>query len=67
MIHIHTDADCQHDLKVCATCGNVYCSKCGKEWYREQRISTPTFTWQPVIPMTVGSYDDTNGTYHLHT
>ena len=29
--------ECLHkELKLCLTCGNVYCLLCKKEWYKEQ-------------------------------
>jgi hypothetical protein len=56
-MHIHNDGSCKHDLKVCADCGNVYCSKCSKEWFKDRNVSYsyipytatntyPTVTWQ---------------------
>ena len=55
-MHIHNDGTCKHDLRVCADCGNVYCSKCGREWFKEQfsyiygtsyvgTANPPTITW----------------------
>lgn len=69
-MHEHTEKTCRHELKVCADCGDVYCSKCKREWYKEQwkysyaptryvGISNPnTVTWTDTI---------TSNTTHVHS
>jgi hypothetical protein len=44
-MHSHTDKPCKHDLKVCTDCGNVYCAKCNKEWFKNGY----SFTYQPYV------------------
>lgn len=78
MTHEHSDKEvkpCVHVLKICKTCGNVYCSKCQKEWFEKQYTylyggtvtypdTTPyTIPWNPGITIT---YGNTTGTYHAH-
>lgn len=36
----YTDKPCKHDLKVCATCGNIYCENCGREWREIEKVDT---------------------------
>jgi hypothetical protein len=36
--HEHSDQPCLHDLRLCSTCGDVYCVKCGKEWVKKAPI-----------------------------
>jgi hypothetical protein len=72
-MHAHTDKPCKHDLKVCTDCGNVYCAKCSKEWFKEQKFY---YSYQPYTyvgtgtPPTITYYGYTAGTYtapHIHT
>ena len=39
-MHNHTDKVCKHILKECKECGNIYCTKCNKEWYRNYYPNT---------------------------
>lgn len=41
MTHKHTEKTCKHLLAVCADCGDVYCSKCNREWFKERYYSYP--------------------------
>jgi hypothetical protein len=71
-MHIHTNNDCQHDLRVCATCGDAYCTKCGKTWFREQFSCPPNYPYiyygQPyTITTDTKTYGDTSRTYHAHS
>jgi hypothetical protein len=40
-MHNHTEKTCKHDLRVCADCGNVYCVKCNREWFKERYYTYP--------------------------
>jgi len=44
-MHAHTDKPCKHDLKECTECGNVYCYKCNKEWYKNQGVTYYTYPY----------------------
>lgn len=64
-IHAHTHQECKHELKVCVECGNVYCTKCFKTWYKEQYTYTYGTTY-----VSAGTGDTPNITYtasHAHT
>lgn len=71
-MHEHNDEICIHDLKICAVCGNVYCAKCNKEWFKEQWTYTPytiPYTYYPpYITYTTGDKIDVTPkitcTYH---
>lgn len=48
-MHKHAVRTCKHEPKICAECGDVYCLKCNKEWYKEKNyayFAVPyTITW----------------------
>lgn len=44
-MHKHVVKTCKHELQVCAECGNVYCLKCNKEWFKEQYTTTPWYVY----------------------
>lgn len=55
-MHKHAVRTCKHELQICAECGDVYCLKCNKEWYKER-----TYSLNPYIyPYTV-----TTGTTYI--
>jgi hypothetical protein len=65
-MHKHTDGTCKHDLKVCTDCGNVYCSKCNREWFKEQyAYQYATYPYIPYVgtanPPTITWTDITSG------
>jgi hypothetical protein len=77
-MHNHTEKTCKHELRVCAECGDVYCLKCNKEWYKEKK----SFDWgvypyivnseEPTAISTYGTFTNDDSvkltqTAHLHT
>ena len=51
-MHKHTDKPCKHDLKVCSHCGDVFCTKCNKEWFKEKGYGC---SWYPMTYTVSGS------------
>lgn len=52
MSHEHCHGECQHELKYCAVCDVVYCSKCGREWGKPL-VTYPVPIVYPVYPSPV--------------
>ena len=48
-MHNHTDKPCKHDLKVCTECGDVYCSKCKREWFKERGSTWYTYPYSGTV------------------
>lgn len=38
---------CEHELKFCATCDEVFCEKCNGVWTKK----IPSFSWSPNVPL----------------
>ena len=64
-MHEHNDKSCKHELKECAECGNVYCAKCEREWYK---TSGWRYTFAPQISYdATGTVPWTTVSYSPHT
>ena len=66
-MHAHIDKPCGHDLKECTECGNVYCYKCNKEWYKNQGVTYSTYPYTTTGGVFYSEPFPPTTTAHFHT
>lgn len=55
------ECKCEHKVKVCKVCGNVYCVYCGKEWYKERCWSDNPYIYTQPYTQPYITYKWTSG------